>query len=81
LNDDVIAHLHKGEMVVPQNFAEGMRDSSSGDGGMGGTHFHFHGTVIGTRKFFDDNGEHIARAMRQQVRNANPQTRPQHHRL
>lgn len=42
---DMAANIHKGEMVVPRTFAEGIRSAMSGPGGTGDTHYHHHGDV------------------------------------
>jgi len=39
MKNDSIARLHKGEMVVPENFASGLRGNG---GGLGGDNYHFH---------------------------------------
>lgn len=43
---DMAANIHRGEMVVPRTFAEGIRSAMSGAGGGNGeTHYHHHGDV------------------------------------
>jgi hypothetical protein len=45
---DMTANIHKGETVVPTNFAEGMRQSGGfgGAGGGGDTHLHMNISAI-----------------------------------
>ena len=69
LPSGLVAQLHAGEMVVPANFAEGLRQSG-GFGGGGTTHIHLH-NAIGTREWFEANGDYIAGAIQQQSRNFN----------
>lgn len=50
LRDDTVAQLHKGEMVVPENFASGMR-SGRGIGGGDTHHWNYSPTVLGEKPF------------------------------
>lgn len=47
---NMAAYLHRGEMVVPANYASGMRaamNGGEGDGGEGGIHIHIEGAMDG----------------------------------
>ncbi len=45
LKNDTLAQLHRGEMVVPQNFAEGMRGGRGIGGGSGDINMHYGPTI------------------------------------
>jgi len=77
LNADQIAKVHKGEMIVPARPAQAWRDSmESGGGGGGDVHLHVNAIDANSvKRFFDNNGAMIAKVMRDQHRNANPNTR------
>jgi hypothetical protein len=70
------AYLHAGEMVVPQNFASGLRD---GGGIGGGGNFTININAIDTQtgtQFLKQNAHIIAQAVAGQGRNFNPSLRP-----
>lgn len=71
LGSDMIAQLHQGEMVVPQNFAQGLRD---GSGFGGGDNYTININAIDTQtgtQFLKNNASTIASAISSQVRNFN----------
>jgi hypothetical protein len=45
LKSDTVAQLHKGEMVVPENFASGLRSNGGGLGGGGDVTMHYGPTI------------------------------------
>jgi len=49
LKSDTVAQLHKGEMVVPENFASGLRGNGGGFGGGGDVTMHY-GPMINARE-------------------------------
>jgi hypothetical protein len=77
LNSDQIAKVHKGEMIVPARPAQAWRESmESGLGGGGDMHFHVNAVdKRGVQKLLQDNGAMIAKVMKEQHRNANPNAR------
>lgn len=71
LGSDMVAQLHQGEMVVPQNFAQGIRD---GSGFGGGDNYTININAIDTQtgaQFLKNNASHIASAISSQIRNFN----------
>jgi hypothetical protein len=73
---DMVAQIHQGEMVVPQTFAQGLRDGSLG-GNVGDTHFHGPLVMVqGTNASPDD----IATAVGAALRNNHPALRNQRRR-
>jgi protein involved in ribonucleotide reduction len=67
----MIAQLHQGEMVVPQNFAQGLRD---GSGLGGGDNYTININAIDTQtgvQFLKNNASQIAGIISSQVRNFN----------
>ncbi len=71
LGSDMIAQLHQGEMVVPQNFAQGLRD---GGGLGGGDNYTININAIDTQtgaQFLKNNAANIASALSSQVRSFN----------
>lgn len=72
------ALLHKGEMVVPQTFAQSFREN--GGGGMGGSHVHMHVNVNAmdgpsVAQFFEKNMHMLSKKLANHMR-ANPGSRP-----
>lgn len=69
---DMVAKIHKGEMVVPAPFAPSMRRALAG-GGSGGDTFHVH-TVDkrGIERLLRNNGPTLAKVVREQTRAFNP---------
>jgi hypothetical protein len=100
--EDMLATVHKGEIVIPTSFAEGVRSAAAsvpkfdagawrlpGDAAAivnkseaasrreevsaGDVHLHVHAIdAAGVRKWMEDNGEHIAAALKKQSRNFHP---------
>lgn len=71
LDSDVVAQLHQGEMVVPQNFADGLR---SGGGIGGGDNYNITIQAIDTQtgaNFLKNNSGVIAKGLSTSVRNFN----------
>lgn len=71
LGSDMVAQLHQGEMVVPQTFAQGLRD---GSGLGGGDNYTINISAIDTQtgtQFLRNNASGIAAALSSQVRNFN----------
>jgi len=71
LGSDMIAQLHQGEMVVPQNFAQGIRE---GGGLGGGDNYTINVNAIDTQtgaQFLKNNASQIASIISSQVRNFN----------
>jgi hypothetical protein len=61
------AFVHQGEMILPAGMAEAIRG-----GGQGGeVHVHLH-NLIGERRWFEANQDHILSAMSRAVRNGHP---------
>ncbi len=72
LGSDMVAQLHQGEMVVPQTFAQGLRDG--GGAGGGGDNYTINISAIDTQtgtQFLKNNASYIASALSSQVRNFN----------
>lgn len=70
LGSDMVAQLHQGEMVIPQTFAQGIRDGS-GLGG-GGDNYTINVNAIDTQtgaQFLKNNVSQIASIISSQVRN------------
>ena len=73
LGSDTVAQLHKGEMVVPKTFAEGLR-GNGGIGGGAGDNYTININAIDTQsgaQFIKNNASGIAAAISSQVRNFN----------
>lgn len=71
LGSDMVAQLHQGEMVVPQTFAQGLRD---GAGLGGGDNYTININAIDTQtgtQFLRNNANQIASIISGQVRNFN----------
>jgi hypothetical protein len=71
LNSDMVAQLHQGEMVVPQTFAQGMRDGSFAGGG---DNYTINISAIDTQTgaaFLKNNANIIAQSLSNQMRNGN----------
>jgi hypothetical protein len=61
------AVVHQGEMILPSSFAEAIRS-----GGQGGeVHVHLH-NLIGEKRWFEANQDHIMSAVSRAVRNGHP---------
>ncbi len=70
LGSDMVAQLHQGEMVVPQAFAQGLREG----GGIGGDNYTININAIDTQtgaQFLKNNASAIASAISSQVRSFN----------
>ncbi len=73
LPSDQIARVHQGEMIIPKPFADSVREN----GGLGGGDVHLHVHAIdgaSVKRLFMDNGATLAAALKQQMRNFNPNT-------
>jgi len=71
LGSDMVAQLHQGEMVVPQNFADGLR---GGNGLGGGDNYTININAIDTQtgtQFLRNNASAIASVLSSQVRSFN----------
>lgn len=70
--DDAFTKIHKGEMIVPAQFAEAVRNGGLG-GENDGVHVHLHaGAMLDTgsiQNFFTENSHVIAPALRRMARN------------
>jgi hypothetical protein len=82
LKDDMYAQVHKGEMVIPESYASGMRSNSGprseGSGASGGDAYHMHFHTPDARaahRFIMDNKESIVRAFGSARRGNMPGTR------
>lgn len=74
---DMLAQIHKGEMIVPERHAAQIRSGISGadsfsGGGLGGgdSHMHFHVSAMDSKdvsKFFNKHGKEMANTMRQHL--------------
>jgi hypothetical protein len=76
LPHDMTARVHKGETIMPANFAAGFRDAVSGgsrggdDGSGGDTTNHFHISTVdrrGVDRLISNNGPAIAKSLSRQV--------------
>jgi hypothetical protein len=68
-----LTQLHEKEMVLPAELSERVRNMTGSGGGGGDTHLHVHAIdASSVKKFFMDNGDHVAAAVQKQIRNANP---------
>ncbi len=68
------AYLHAGEMVVPRNFAAGLRDAGGGISGSGGDSYTININAIDTQtgaQFLKNNASIIAQTISAQARNFN----------
>lgn len=67
-----VTQLHQREMVLPAELADKVRGMTGGGNSGGDTHLHVH-AVDGesVRRLFMDNGDHLAAALKRQMRNAN----------
>ena len=80
LPGDMVANVHKGEMIIPAGPAAALRDGlSGGGGGRGGdTHVHFNVTAPdagGVQAFFNQHAATIAKTVARYAGN-NPSARP-----
>ena len=73
VNGNGAAMIHDKEMIIPAGPAQAFRNAMSGNsdngstssgGGDGGIHLHFNGPVIDGKRWFMDNKNHIAAAMK-----------------
>ena len=71
INSDMIAKVHKGETIMPAKAAEAWREGQGGGGGE--VHLHVHAIDRrGVEKWFNSNGAAIAKTLKGQMRNGNP---------
>ena len=69
---DMITKIHKGEMIVPQQFADNVRDNG-GLGGGGAVHFHVNAVdAAGVSRMLKDNASSVSEVLRRQARNFSP---------
>lgn len=69
---DAFTKIHKGEMIVPAQFAENIRDGGRLGSG-GDTHLHVHAVdSASVERLFRDNGHLLAKELRRQSRNFSP---------
>lgn len=70
---DMFAKIHKGETIVPTQFAEKFRDGGSGSGGSGDTHVHITAMdARSVRDYFKQNSAALAPGLRNLARNFTP---------
>lgn len=69
-----VTQLHQREMVLPADLADNVRNmTGNGSNGSGDVHLHVHATDSDSvKRLFMNNGQHIASALKNQMRNANP---------
>lgn len=86
LPNDTIAKVHKGEMIVPANFSDGLRSALTGgnaggaEGAQGNTSVHFHIQALdgaSVKAFIKQHGRAIAETVAGQ-QNLNPSLRGNH---
>ncbi len=67
---DQVAQIHKKEMVLPADKAEGLREMLEGGGGAGGINLKINALDgESVRRLFQREGSHLYDALRQQIRN------------
>ena len=67
---DMFTKIHKGEMIVPAQFADNAREGMLGGKQGGDTHVHINATdAQSVARLFRDNGQHLVAAIQQQRRN------------
>lgn len=65
---DMFTKIHKGEMVVPDQIAGGLRNMVE-QGGSGGMTVNISAVdAAGVKRLFDTNGQHLVSSLRKQVR-------------
>ncbi len=70
---DMITKIHQGEMIVPAQFAENVREGG-GLGGGGDIHFHVQAVdAAGVHRLLKDNAAALSEVLRRQARNFTPQ--------
>jgi hypothetical protein len=75
---DMMANIHKGEMILPKPFADSVRENGgfAPGGGGGDTHIHINAVdAQSVHKLFQQHGASIVASIHQQHRNGNPKTR------
>lgn len=68
-----LVQAHQREMILPAKVADTIRNNME-DGGGGELHLHIHAAYAdaqGIAHFFRDNGQHVAAALKQQIRDSN----------
>jgi hypothetical protein len=72
---DMITKIHKGEMIIPEQFAQNMREGGTMGGG-GATHIHINAVdAKSVKRLFNDNAAGVSEVLRRQARNFSPQGR------
>lgn len=72
LPSDMVAQVHKGEMIIPRTFADDLRSNGGLTGASGGDHFHIHAIdTRGMSRFIRNNSDAVASAVRTAGRNGN----------
>lgn len=70
---DMVTKVHAGEMIVPEQFAQNVREGGALGGGGGTIHLHVNAIDAGSvRRLFKNNGAAIAESLRRQARNFTP---------
>ena len=76
---DMLAQVHRGEIVVPKNFSDLLRAGDITLGGRGETHYHVnvehHVHAIDAKSFadrIDDHSDAVATAVRKAIRDGHP---------
>lgn len=73
---DMFTKIHKGETVIPAQFAERFRDGDGGGGGKGGSALHIHATdARSVERMFRSNGDALSKAMKTARRMGNKNLR------
>ena len=71
--DDMVANIHKGEIIIPAGPSQQLRDGTAAIGG-GGTSIHFNVSAMDSKsvkQFFNQHGATIAKTLSNQVRGGN----------
>ena len=72
--DDMVANIHKGEIIIPAGASQQIREGTASVGGGGATSVHFNVSAMdakGVKAFFNQHGATIMSALSNQVRSGN----------
>lgn len=70
---DMVTKIHQGEMIVPAEFADSVRNGGGLGGGGGDVHFHVQAVdASSVKKLFQNNAAALSEVMRRQSRNFTP---------